>query len=115
MFGFLKKGGNKGAWLIAIVNVIIFSLISLVVPQFIDIFSQLGADLPALTKFMLNFHGYTGLLGAIGLIGATLIQFNHHQSGWLLIGISSSLVFVTIVLTVISMYLPIFTMGQVVN
>ena len=115
MFGFIKRGGNKSAWAVAIVNVIIFTLMSKVIPQFIEVFNQFGSELPEFTSFMIEFHNYTGLFGGLGIIGALFIQFNHHQVGWFLIGISSTIVFVTIVLTVIGMYLPIFTMGQVVN
>ena len=115
MFGFIKRGGNKSAWVVAIVNVIIFTLMSMVVPKLVNVFNQFGSEHPDFTQFMLEFHHYTSLIGGIGLIGAMFIQFNHHQIGWLLIGISSMVVFATIVMTIIGMYLPIFTLGQVVN
>ncbi len=115
MFGFIKRGGNKSAWIIAFINVVIFTLMSLVIPQFIEIFRQSNAELPGLTLIMIEFHSYTSIIGGLGLLGALLVQFNHHKLGWFFIGISSSILFVAIVLTIIGMYAPIFSMGQVVN
>ena len=115
MFGFIKKGGSKSAWVVAIVNVVIFTLMSLVIPQFFEIFRELNSELPRLTIYILEFHNYTSLIGGLGLIGALFVQFNYHKIGWLLIGISSSVVFVAIVLTIIGLYLPIINMGQAIT
>ncbi len=115
MFGFIQRGGIKSAWVVAIVNVIIFSLMSMIIPKFIEIFAQPGSELPSFTNFMLEFHNYTGIIGAAGLIGALLVQLNNHHIGWILIGISSTFVLSTIIITIIGMYLPIFMLGQVVS
>ena len=81
--------------------------------QFIDVFNQFGTKLPDFTIFMIKLHNYPSIIGGLGLIGVLLIQLNHHPIGWLLIGVVTTILFAAIVLTIIAMYLPIITMGEV--
>ena len=94
---------------------IIFILLSYVIPEFEELFEGFGADLPSFTKLVLTIHEYFYLLALPGVIGNVLIYNSKNVAGWWLVGFSGAMGILLIPLTIIAMYLPIFEMSRVVN
>ncbi len=65
------------ALLVSVVTVMLIFLITYVVPKFADLFNNLGAELPAITVFMLslglNAQKYGWLVALLGAVGVVLL------------------------------------------
>jgi type IV pilus assembly protein PilC len=74
------------ALLITMVTIMLIFLITFVVPRFADLFNNLGAQLPAITVFMLavglNAQKYAWIVViVVGVAGALLFRWKHSDSG----------------------------------
>jgi hypothetical protein len=103
------------SWTTTIAALITFLLLSYIIPEFQELFTGFGAELPLFTRLILSIHEYFYLLALPGFIGNLLIYNFKHTIGWWLVGFSAIMGIVMIPLTTIAMYLPIFEMGSVVN
>lgn len=99
----------------AVASLTTFILLSYVIPQFESLFEGFGADLPAITHFMITVHSYYYLLAIPAIIGNILIHLQKNTAGWVLVIFSGAMGIILIPFTVIAMYLPIFQMGKVVS
>ncbi|MGA9474121.1 MAG: type II secretion system F family protein [Terriglobales bacterium] len=74
------------ALLISVVTVMLIFLITFVVPKFADLFNNLGAQLPAITVFMLavglNAQKYAWIVVIVLVVGITLLlRWKHSDRG----------------------------------
>ena len=88
---------------------------------FDDLFRGFGADLPALTAFVLAYYKYFGVLALIGLVPCVLLLWNRTLSIedshrlFALVLMSFGLSLAVLVLFAAAMYLPVFKLGSVVQ
>ncbi len=72
--------------LVSMVIIMLTFLVTFVVPRFADLYSQLGAELPGLTQFMLAFgvnvhHYWLFLVAGVALLGAVVWRWAGSESG----------------------------------
>lgn len=88
---------------------------------FLDLFRGFGADLPFLTRVVLDSFKYYGVLIFIGLAPCIALLWDRERSVtdsnrlFTLVLVSFCLSFVVLGLCVAAAYLPIFKMGAVVQ
>ena len=117
------KNNRTKVWMLILS--VILSVISLViywgfigiVPQFEEMFRDFGVALPLLTRCVLSYHQYFFLLAFLGVIPTAILIFKRSMQpkarkihfGLVIISFGISLLM--LVGVVVSMYLPIFTLG----
>ena len=109
------------SWLVVFVFSVIAILVPLAISSFIDLFSGFGADLPALTKFVIHSRFFWGIFSIPALALAIYITVlpthtrrYRRRMGLVLIMILVGIVLL-IVMSIVAMYLPIFRIPKVVN
>ena len=109
---------NVQQWVASVTTVsalAVFILLSYVIPQFEELFEGFGAELPAMTRFMIAVHNHYYLLAIPGIVGNILIYMKKQTAGWVLTIFSGAMGIILIPFTVIAMYLPIFQMSKLVS
>ena len=112
---------NARAIVFALISAAIYAYLLYAVPAFRDLFKGFGAELPTVTRLLLDYYSVVMILliGSIFLVvvlvyskttnNYALLQHLDHASSWNL-GISVACCF----LAMIAMYLPIFRLGAIV-
>ena len=105
---------------LTVISGLIYAAIYPLVPNFRELLANFGADLPAITKFILNSYMYYGLFFLVGLIPCIALCLNRNfltgneKKLFVIIAINFVLAFVVFGFVLVGMYLPIFQMGSVV-
>jgi type IV pilus assembly protein PilC len=111
---------RKILWAIGILfTASIYGAIYKVVPQFAETFSSFGADLPLLTRVSIDLHNVFIWFAVVSLlfISFLIVSIFNEKYADIMLKISKynlTLSVVIFVLFMISMYLPIFTLGNVI-
>ena len=112
---------NTRAIVFALISAAIYAYLFYAAPAFRDLFKGFGAELPTVTRLLLNYYPVvlilfiSSILLVVALIYSrmtnnyALLQHLDHASSWNL-GISVACCF----LAMIAMYLPIFRLGAIV-
>ena len=112
---------NTRAIVFALISAAIYAYLFYAVPAFRDLFRGFGAELPTVTRLLLNYYPVvlilliSSILLVVALVYSkttnkyALLQQLDHASSWNL-GISVACCF----LAMIAMYLPIFRLGAIV-
>jgi type IV pilus assembly protein PilC len=74
------------AFLMFMGSVAVFILVSFVFPKFIQVFDELGTELPLITRVVVGFCGFMGnfwwaVLLALGALGAALVSYVRSEVG----------------------------------
>ena len=84
------------------------------IPSFNELFKGFGADLPAVSKFVMNTYLYWNLISLVAFIGFIIIAVRKNKDGWKLIVFAGVLLLISVPFTGYAMYAPIFAMGKVI-
>jgi len=122
----IKSGESISGWVlplsfgITLISTLVYVGIYLAIPSFQDIFESFGADLPALTNFILSTYYFYALFSLLGWVPSVLLYINKanykakEKRLFAFVVINLVLAFMTLMITVIGLYQPINQMGSVV-
>lgn len=119
-----RKNSSSGIVLSIVLMLLSFVALGLVqtsMPHYVRLLEELGAELPALTKFAIQYHGYGWLLWFPGfaplawLIATRSQEHARRGAAKLLVIALFVLVILWVALMLLGVYLPVLQLGQAVG
>jgi len=104
--------------IVSIICAVIYLIPYAVIPQFAETFSAFGADLPLMTISVLKLHFIFPILAAGSgfsfLIWLDIFNYKQQRRIFLLSIANLTVAFIICVLSIVSLYLPIFDSSTVI-
>lgn len=105
------------ALLSVMVSGVFYSILLLMAPAFEQLYAGFGADLPAITKILLQVYPLFGLLVMIGLVPCVMLLMDRSRPDadrlMTIIVVGFGLSFILFAAFVFALYYPVFKVGAV--